>query len=137
MVASSGSVFLAFCGMMDRLGLTISWFPVCVGESGVPMKFGFWRVNLTVATAVLTSCGLDPSLSVRLTSLRVQKMLAPLYAVSVTISFGNTVWREPKVSRIPGTSSVTSWSIGRITPWMIFGTNRFFDNFCEHFPLVV
>ena len=30
--------------------------------------------------------------------------------------FGSTVWRVPKVSHIPGTSSVTIWSIGWIAP---------------------
>ena len=79
------------------------------------MKFGIWRVNLAVATAVLTYRGVDPSLHVRLTSLGVQKMRAPLRAASVTIFFGSTVWRAPEVSRIPGTSYVTSWSIERIT----------------------
>ena len=101
------------------------------------MKFGLWRINLAVAKAVLTSRGVEPYLPVRLTSLGVRKMCAPLRAASVAISFGSTIWQAPKVSWIPGTSSVTSWSIGWIAPWMIFGKNRFFNNFCGQFPLVV
>ena len=93
------------------------------------MKFGLWRVNLAVTTEVLTSRGMDPSLTVRLTSLRVQDMCAPLSVKYVTISFRSTVWRTPKVSRITGISYGTSWSIQRIGPWMIFGTDRFFHDF--------
>ena len=123
--------------MMDRLGLKISWFPVCFRESDVSIKFGLWRVNLAVATAVLTSRDRELSLPVQFTSLGVREMRAPLCAATVTISFWSTIWRAPKISWIPGTSTVTSWSIGQIASWMIFGTNRFFNNFCANFPLVV
>ena len=58
----------------------------------------------------------------------------PLCAASVTISFGSTVWCVRKVSRIFGTFYVTRWAIRQIAPWMIFGTNRFFNNFCGNFP---
>ena len=60
MEASSGSEFLASCGMMDRLGMTISCVPVRVGESEVLIKFRLWIFNLSVATEVLTSRGVDP-----------------------------------------------------------------------------
>ena len=133
----SGSVFLSSCATMDRPELTISCVPVRVGELEVPMKFELWRVNLAVATAVLTSRGVELSMPVRLTSLGVRKMPATLRAVSVTISFGSTVWSASKLSHITCTSSVTSWSIRQISPWMIFGANRFFGNFCVDFPLVV
>ena len=73
MGASSGSEFLALVAMMDRLGLIISWFPFRVGELEVLLKIGLGGVNLAVATAVLTSRGMEPSLPVRLTSLRVRK----------------------------------------------------------------
>ena len=59
--------FLASVAMMDRLGPTISWFLFRVGELEVLLKIGIGRFNLTVAMAVLTSCGVDPSLPVRLT----------------------------------------------------------------------
>ena len=137
MEGSSGSAFLASCVMMDRLGLTISCVPVCVGDSEVLLKVGLLIVNLAVDTAVLTSCGVELSLPIQIISLGVRKMHAPLRAVSVTISFRSTVLHTPKVSRIYGTYSVTSWSIGQIAPWMIFGTNQFFNNFCEIFLLVV
>ena len=61
------------------------------------------------------------------------EMCAPMCAASATISFGSTVWRTPKASRIPGTPPVTSWSIERIAPWMIFGTNQFLNNFLQTF----
>ena len=63
MGASSGWSFLPLYTMMDRLGLTISWFLVPVGDSEVLMKSGLWRFNLAVAAAVLTSCGEDPSIA--------------------------------------------------------------------------
>ena len=137
MEVSSGSALLSSSGMMDRFGLKISCVPVRVGELEVFMEFLICRVNLAVAAEVFMSRGVEPSLPFRLTSLGFRKMRAPLRAASVTISFGGTIWRAPKVSWIPGTSSVTSWSIGRIALWVIFGTNRFFNNFCGVFPLVV
>ena len=69
MKAPSGSAFLVSCGMMDRLGLKISCVPVRVRDSKVLLKIGLWRVNLVVATELLTYCGMEPFLSVRLTSL--------------------------------------------------------------------
>ena len=80
---------------------------------------------------------MEPSLPVRLTSLVFRKIHTLLHAASVTISFGSTVRHAPKVSRIPGTSSVTVWSIGRVLPWMICGKNWFFNNVCGKFLLVV
>ena len=68
---------------------------------------------------------------------RSPEMRAPLRAASVTISFRSTVWRAPKVSRIPGTSSVESCEIVRILSWMIFGMNQLLNNFCGGFPLIV
>ena len=106
---SSGSAFLASVTIMDRLGLTISWFPFRIGELEVLLNLGLGGINLTVAMAVLTSRGMELSLPVQLTSIRVRKMCAPLHDVSATISFGSTVWRALTVSRIPGISSVTSW----------------------------
>ena len=111
MGASSGLALLTLVVMMDRLGLTIGWFPFCVGELEVLLKLGLGGVNLAVATAVLTSRGVDLSLPIWLTSLEVRKMPVPLRAASVTISFGSTVWCTPKASRIPGTSSVMIGSI--------------------------
>ena len=122
---------------MDLLGLTIYCVPVRVEELEVLLKFLIRGVNLAVATAVLTSHGVEPSLPVRLTYLGVRKMRVPLRAASVTISFRSTVCRVSKVFHIYGSSSMTSWSIGRIAPGMIFGTNRFFNNFCGNFTLVV
>ena len=109
---------------------------LCWGVRGT-YENGIWIVNLAVTTVVLTSRGVEPSLPVQITSFGVRKMCAPLYAASVTISFRSTVWHAPKFSRIPSTYSLTSWSIGRIAPWMIFGTNRYFNNFCGKVPLVV
>ena len=108
MGASSGLTFLLFFRIMDRLGMKISCVPFGIGESEVPMKFGICRVNLVIATAVFTSHGEEPSLPVRLNSLVVQKMRAPLRTASVMIFFGITSWRAPKFSQILVTSSVTS-----------------------------
>ena len=68
---------------------------------------------------------------------RSPEMRAPLHVASLTVSFGSTVCHAPKVYRITDTSSVTSWSIGRIAYWIIFGTNQFFNNFCAVFLLIV
>ena len=73
------------------------------------MKIWLGGVNLAVATAVMMSCGVEPSLPVWITSLGVRNMRAPLCTVSVKIYFGSTVWRVPKVTRISDTPSMTSW----------------------------
>ena len=122
---------------MDRLGLTILWFPFRIVELEVLLNLGLGGINLAVAMAVLTSCGMEMSLPVHLTSLGVRKMCAPLRDASATISFGSTVWRAPKVYWIPGRSSVTIWSTGRIAAEMVFGTNELINNFCVNFLLVV
>ena len=137
MGASSGSAFLILFAMMDRLGLIIACVPVRAGEMVVLLNLGLGGFNLVVATAELKSCGMDPSLPVQLTLPGVWKMRAPLCAASVTLAFGSTVWCEPKISLIPVTSSVTSWLIGLMAPWMISGTNRLLNKFYVKFPLVV
>ena len=134
---SSGSAFLASVAIMDGLGLTILWFPFRIVELEVLLNLGLGGINLAVAMAVLTSRGMELSLTVHLTSLGVRIICAPLRDASATISFGSTVWRAPKVYWIPGKSSMTSWSIGQIAPWMIFGTNQLLNNFCGGIPLVV
>ena len=95
MGAPSGLAFLRLCGMMDHLGMKISSVQVRVEDLDVLMKFGIWRVNLEVATAVLMSCDMEPSLPVRITSIGVRKIHAPLRAASLTISSGSTVWSAP------------------------------------------
>ena len=63
--ASSGSEFLALIAMMDRLGLIIYCVSVCAGDMELGLELGLGRFNLTVATAVLTSCGVEPYLRSR------------------------------------------------------------------------
>ena len=133
MGVTSGSEFLPSVAMMDRLGLTISWFPFLVGELEVLVKLGLGGINLSFITTVLTCCGVEPSLCVRLASLGVRELCVPLCAVSVALAFGSTVWRVPKVSKICGRSSMTSWSTIQIVAGMIFGTNRFLNNFVKFF----
>ena len=67
------------------------------------MKIWFGGVNIEGATAVLMSHGVEPSLPVRLPSLGVRKVRAPLHAAFVTISFRSTIWRAPKAFWITGT----------------------------------
>ena len=132
----NGQVFLTFSGPMDPLGLKIPCDLVRVGKLDVPLKIWIGGVNLEVATMVLMSHCVEPSLNVRLTSLGVWKMCTPLCSMSVMISFGSTIWRAPKVSNIFGTSYVTIWSIRPTVPKMIFGTTGSSINFCGNFPLV-
>ena len=98
MGVSTGSAFLPSGTIMDRLVLTISLLPVCVEDLEVPLKLGLWRVNLEVATTVLVSCGVEPSLPMQLTFLGVWKMRTLLRAASVMISFESTACITPKVS---------------------------------------
>ena len=109
----------------------ISCAPVRIGESEVLLKIWLGGVNLAVATALLTSGGVELSLPIRLISLRVWKCArhcAPrLRRYNLGAPFG------AQVSQIPVASSVISWSIGRIEPGMIFGTNWFLNNFCGNF----
>ena len=96
MGALSGSAFSALFAMTDRLGLLISCAPVRPWEMEVLLEIGLGGFNIAVATAELTSRGVDPSLPMRLTFLGSQKIHAPLCTASVTLTFGSTVWREPK-----------------------------------------
>ena len=88
---------LSFWALLVHLGsagpivLEISCVLVRLGESEVLLKILIGGVNLAVATAVLTSRGMETSLPVRITSLGVRKMRAPLCAASVTISLESTV----------------------------------------------
>ena len=78
MGASRGSAFLALVAIMDRLGLKIYWFPFRVGELELLLKIGLGGFNLAVATAVLTSCDVEPSLPVQNTSLRMCATARPV-----------------------------------------------------------
>ena len=98
MRASSGLAFLTIIAMMDRLGLKISCVPVRAGEMELGLELGIGGSKLAFALAELTSHGVEPSLPVRLTFLRVRKMHAQLRAVSVTLAFRSTLWRKPKIS---------------------------------------
>ena len=98
MGALNGSAFHALVVMMDRLGLKIYSAPVLVGEMEVLLKLGIGGFNLVLDTEVLTSCCVETSLPVQITFLGFRKMQAPLRAASMTVSFGSTVWRNPKVS---------------------------------------
>ena len=74
MGVSSGSAFLALLAMMDPLGLENSCVPVHYGEMELGLDLGLGGFNLAFASAELTSCGVEPSLPVRLTFLGVRKM---------------------------------------------------------------
>ena len=129
--------FLASIAMMDRLGLIISCVPVCAGYMELGLELGFGGFNPMFSTAELTSRGVEPFLPLRLTFLVVRKMRAPLRATSVTLAFGSTVWREPKISQILDGSSVTSCSSGRIAAGAVIGTNRLINNVCVKSQLIV
>ena len=103
----SGSAFLALLAMMDRLGLILSCVQVRTGDMELGLELGLDGFNLAVATADLTSCGVNPSLPVQLTFPGVQKMCMPLRAASMTLTFRITVKPALKVSRICGGSSRT------------------------------
>ena len=134
--ALSGSAFFALVVIMDCLELRISCVPVRFGETEVLLKLVIGIVNLAVSTALLMSCDMETSLTVRLAFLGVRKMRAPLRVVSVTFSFGSIFWRSPKVSRITGKSSARNWSFGPIAPWKIFWMKCLLNIFCK-FPSVV
>ena len=71
------------------------------------LELGLVVFNMVVDTAELASCGVEPSLPVRLTFLGVRKMHVPLRTASVTLAFGIPVWRDPNISCICGVSSGT------------------------------
>ena len=73
MGASSGSDSPALFVMMDSLGLIISCVPVRAGEMELGLKLGLGGFNLSDATAVLESFGMEISLPVRLTFPGVRK----------------------------------------------------------------
>ena len=137
MEASNGSAFLPLFVILGWLGLTISWFPVRVGETELPMQIGPWGLNLEFSSELMFR-DVALSLIVRLIFLEVpRKMCAQLRTASVTLSLRSTVWCGLKMSCTPITLTVMGAIIGQMTTGMIFGKNRPNDNFCANFPLVV
>ena len=56
MEASNGSAFLPLLAVLGLLGLKISWFPICVGETDVTVKLGLPKIALDlVSTAWMAS----------------------------------------------------------------------------------
>ena len=53
MEASNGLAFLPLLEILELLGLKISWFPICFGETEVTMKLGLPQLALDL---VLTAC---------------------------------------------------------------------------------
>ena len=50
MEALNGSAFLPLLVVLQLLGLKISWFPIRVGETEVPTKFGLPQLSLDLVS---------------------------------------------------------------------------------------
>ena len=67
MEASNGSAFLPLLAVLELLGLKISWFPICVGETEVTTKLGLPQLALDLVSEEEASLGVARSLSVPIT----------------------------------------------------------------------
>ena len=136
MEASNGLAFLSLLVLLELLGLKVSWFPICVGETDVATNVGLLQIALDLASEEEASLGVERSLSVPITFPVVCKMIAQGRAASVTFACGRDVWHGIKISCATSTFTVTSGVMGRMTAWMD-GLMNNGNNFCVEIPSVV
>ena len=91
MEALNGSAFLPLFEILRWLGLKISWFPVRIGETELPMQLGTWELNLEFSSELISHGVATPLLAYITFPESPRKMRAQLHAASVTLSFGRTV----------------------------------------------
>ena len=97
----SSLTFLVLLVMMDRLGLIISCVSVCAGEMDLGLELGLVGFNLAEALAELMSYGVEPSLFVCLTFLRVQKYAYHCAPHLRRLPLGAMSGASPKSLRFP------------------------------------
>ena len=125
--------FLTSTEPVGPFGPTISWLPILVGETEIPPQIRTGEFCLGEIMEVFPSLGVVTSITVRIKSLGVREMHAPLRATSVTITFEVGVWPTCVVPLPTATPSETSGLIGG----MMTGMVRLINNFCADFLLVV
>ena len=112
MEVSNGSAFLPLLAVLEFLGLKISWFPICVGETDAAMKVGLKQLALYLISEKELSLGVARSLFVPITFPVVREILAQGRPTSVTFACGRYVWPRLKLSCATSTSTVTSGGNG-------------------------
>ena len=86
MEASNGLAFLPLLAVLELLGLKISLFSICVGETDVATNVGLPQLALYLVSEEEASLGVARSLSVTITFPVVRKMLAQGRLTSVTFA---------------------------------------------------
>ena len=90
MEASNGSTFLPLLAVLELVGLKISLFPICVGETDVATNVGLLQLTLDLVSEGKASLGVARSLSVPITFPVVWKILQKERTTSVCLSAGAT-----------------------------------------------
>ena len=123
MKALNGLALLPLLAVLELLGLKISLFPTCVGETDVATKVGLLQLALDLVLKEEASLGVARSLLVPIT-------------LSGTFACRRDVWHGLKLSCATFTSTVTSVVMGQTTAWMDWLMNNGY-NFRVEILLVV
>ena len=118
--------------VLELLGLKISWFLICVGETDMATNVGGLQLAIYLVSKAEASLGVAWSLFVPITFSLVQKRHVP----SFMFACGRDVWHGLKVSCATYTSMVTSRVMGRATAWISGMMNNGYI-FCVEIPFVV
>ena len=122
---------------MDRLGLTIYWLPILVGETKGPVPIRTGVVVPGGISTVFLSRGIVLPVSFQFTTRGSLKTRAALRAASVTIYIERTVCTACKVPPLSATPTTFVCLARGMTTRMISRMSRLINNFCGEFSSVV
>ena len=137
MEASSGSAFLASCGIMDSLGPSIFWLCMLIGGG----RGSSTSQNLSIGSGGYSdnflSTGIGLLAYLQFFTRGSLRTPAVLRVASVTISLWRTVCTACKAPILAVTPSMVLYLTGGMTPWMIDRISLFVNNLCGEFLLLV
>ena len=123
--------------MMERVGPSIFWLPMLIGDTEVPVPIRTWVVILGGILTVFLSIVIFPAVYFQYTTVGSLGTAAALHVAPVTISLSRTSHTTCKAHPLVATPAMVVWSTSRMTPCMITGISLFVNNLCGLFPLVV
>ena len=123
--------------MIDRLGPSIFWLPMLIGDTEVPVPVQTGVVVLGDIPNVFLSRGIDLLASLQFITGVSLRTPAVLRVATIIISLWRTARNACKSLPLVATPSVFVWLTDRMTAGMISGISRFVNNLCGKFPLVL
>ena len=122
---------------MDRLGPSIFWLHMLIGEAEGPVLVRTWVVVLGGIPKVFSSTGISPLMSFQFITGGSIRTTAVLRVAPGTISLWRTGRTACKAPLLVATPYVVVWLNGGMMPWMIAEISLFVNNLCGEFSLVV